>query len=141
MLSRDIVFNANDEQMKKMLLSAKTIAVVGHSDKQYRTSYQIADYLRQVGYLIIPVNPSISTVNGDIGFPDLMSIGQKIDIVNVFRRSEYLLEVVEQAHKINAGGVWSQLGVFDNESGKLADQYAMNLVMNRCIMVEHRRLI
>lgn len=130
-----------DQEMKKILLSAKSIAVVGHSDKYYRTSYQIASYLRDVGYRVIPVNPKLKSIDGEICFPDLASVDEKIDVVNVFRRSEYLLDIVKESKEINANAVWSQLGVFDPMAREFALANQVELIMNQCIMVEHRRLV
>lgn len=135
------MFSATDEQMKEMLTAAKTIAVLGHSDKPYRTSYQIAHYLRMVGYRVIPVNPTVSEIDGNKCYPNLASIEEKIDIVNVFRRSEYLHDIMQNTFDLGLKNIWTQLGVVDEFAGIFAKKNKVRLVMDRCIMVEHRRLI
>jgi len=123
-----------------MLNNAQVIAVVGHSDKSYRTSYRIAQYLRQQGYKVYAVNPTIDEIDGEKSYASLADVPEPIDIVNVFRRSEHLYGVVEDAIGVGAGGVWSQLGVIDPQAEKLAQEANIPMVVNRCIMVEHARL-
>ena len=135
------MFSATDQQMKEMLTTAKTIAVLGHSDKPYRTRYQIAKYLTMVGYRVIPVKPTLTEIDGDKCFPDLASIEEKIDIVNVFRRSEYLHDIMQESFDLGLKNIWAQLGVVDEFAGIFAKKNNVRLVMDRCIMVEHRRLI
>ena len=132
--------NNSDAEMKKVLQNAKVIAVVGHSDKSHRTSYRIADFLREVGYTIYAVNPTIETINGEKAYPSLADVPEKIDIVNVFRRSEYLDGVVDDAIAVDAKTVWSQLGVIDEDASQKALEAGLNMVMNRCIKVEYMRL-
>ena len=87
----------NDLLMRQVLTQTQVIAVVGHSDKPHRTSYQIAQFLRQVGYTVYPVNPTVPEIDSQPSFASLNAIPEPIDLVNVFRRSEYLPEIVEQA--------------------------------------------
>jgi len=132
--------NSNDSAMRDLLTGAKTIAVVGHSDKPNRTSYQIADYLRAVGYTVYPVNPSVDTIDGERSYASLADVPVAIDIVNVFRRSEYLEDVVQDAIAVGAKSIWAQLGVEDDDARQQALSAGLDVAMNRCIKVEHRRL-
>lgn len=130
----------NDAALQALLSTARTIAIVGHSDNPARTSYQIAQYLRAVGYTIFAVNPAITAVDGEISYPSLAAVPQPIDIVNVFRRSEYLLGVIEEALAIGAKAVWAQLGVYDWRAETKIVGHDIQLVMDSCIKVEHARL-
>lgn len=130
----------SDEQ-RELLEKAQTIAVVGHSDKPNRTSYRIAQYLRGMGYTVYPVNPVVSEIDGEPSYPDLASIPEPIDIVNVFRRSEFLADIVQEAIEVDATSVWAQLGVEDEAAQRLADEAGLPMVMNNCIKVTHGRLI
>jgi predicted CoA-binding protein len=130
-----------DADLRRLLQEARTIAVVGHSDKPYRTSYRIGNYLRVVGYKVYPVNPTISEIDGHPVYPDLASLPEPIDIVNVFRRAEHLGEVVQAAIAVRAKAVWGQLGVFDEAAGRAAEAAGLQVVMDRCIMVDHGLLV
>jgi len=131
----------DDENLGRMLKDARVIAVVGHSDKPFRTSYQIAQYLRNAGYTVYPVNPLVSEINGEKSYASLADVPEDIDIVDVFRRSEHLQGVVDEAAKVGAKAVWAQLGVYDDVSAKTAEQEGLEIVMDRCIKIDHRRLI
>jgi predicted CoA-binding protein len=131
----------NEEQLRQLLQEARTIAVVGHSDKPYRTSYAIADYLRSVGYTVYAVNPMIQEVDGQRAYADLASLPEPVDIVNVFRRAEHLRGVVDEAIAAKAKAVWGQLGVYDAEAGRVAERAGLKIVMDRCIKVDHRFLL
>ncbi|HEY9602553.1 MAG TPA: CoA-binding protein [Allocoleopsis sp.] len=130
----------NDEAMRDVLTNARVIAVVGHSDKPERTSYRIAQFLREVGYTIYPVNPMVSEIDGQPSYASLKDVPEPVDIVNVFRRSEYLPEIVEEAIAIQAKTLWTQLGVFDETSAQKALNAGLNVVMDACIKVEYLRL-
>ena len=129
------------ENLHRMLKEARVIAVVGHSDKPFRTSYQIAQYLRNAGYKVYPVNPEIKEIDGEKSYASLAEVPEEIDIVDVFRRPEYLEGVVDQAAKVGAKAVWAQLGVHDAEAAKKAEEEGLDMVMDRCIKIDHRRLI
>jgi len=135
------VNNPTNDQIRDMLATAGVIAVVGHSDKPYRTSYQIAQFLRHNGYKVYPVNPSVSEINGEKSYASLADIPEAIDIVNVFRRPEHLKGVTAEAISIGAGAVWGQLGVVDEDAAEMAAEAAMPAVMDRCIKIEHQRLM
>jgi predicted CoA-binding protein len=133
----------DDETIRCLLRDAKTIAVVGLSDRPERDSHRVAGYLKRVGYRIVPVNPNLGEVLGERCFPDLRSIPTEsdIDIVDVFRRSEHVPEVMEQAISRGVRLVWLQLGVVHPEAERRATDRGLQVVSNRCIMVDHRRLI
>lgn len=127
--------------MRDVLKAARVIAVVGHSDDPSRTSYRIAQFLRQVGYTVYPVNPMVSEIDGQPSYPSLAAVPEPIDIVDVFRRSEHLAAVVDEAIQVKAKTVWAQLGVFDHEAGEKALRAGLNVAMNACIKVEYLRLL
>jgi len=130
-----------DEALKQILGDAKRIAVVGHSANPARTSYQIAAYLRRVGYTVYPVNPTVDEIDGEPSYASLADLPEPVDIVNVFRRSEHLADVVQAAINAAVPTVWAQLGVMSEAAATLAAQHDMSLVMDRCIKVEHHRLL
>lgn len=130
----------DDKAMRDVLINAKVIAVVGHSDKPERTSYRIAQFLRGVGYKVYPVNPVVSEIDGQPCYSSLKDVPEPVDIVNVFRRSEYLSAIVDEAIAVNAKTVWAQLGVSDELSAQKALDAGLNIVMDACIKVEYRRL-
>ena len=131
----------DDDALLAVLTSTKTIAVVGHSDKRDRTSYQIAQFLRQVGYIVYPVNPLVQEIDGQLCYPSLKDIPQTIDIVNIFRRSEYLPAIVEEAIAINAKTVWAQLGIWEPVSAQTALDAGLHVIMDACIKIEYLRLL
>ena len=130
----------NDNEMRALLERSRTIAVVGLSDKPDRASNRIARYLIAMGYNVIPVNPMLAEVLDLKSYPDLISIPVQVDIVDIFRRSEHVPPLVEQAIEIGAQAVWMQLGVMNSEAAASAEAAGLGVVMNRCIMVEHGRL-
>jgi len=127
------------EKIEELLKSAKTIAVVGLSDNPARTSYRVSAYMQSQGYRIIPVNPAISEALGEKSYPTLSEVPEKIDIVNVFRRSEHVPEVVEEAIRLKMPAIWMQEGVVHEEAAEKARQAGTFVVMNRCILKEHGR--
>jgi predicted CoA-binding protein len=129
------------DDLRDLLQNARVIAVVGHSPSPGRTSYRIARFLRRVGYTVYAVNPTVEEIDGERSYPDLASVPEPIDIVNVFRRSEYLPGVVEDAIAAGAGSVWAQLGVRSAEAARLAEEAGLPLVQNRCIKVDYGRVM
>ncbi len=125
--------------LAEMLRKAKTIAVVGLSSRKSRASYGVSEYMQSAGYRIIPVNPAESQVLGEKCYARLEDIPEHVDIVDIFRRSEYVAEIVESAIRIGAGGVWMQEGVIDEAAAERARQAGLDVVMDRCILKEHRR--
>ena len=129
----------SEADIKNILEESKTIAVVGLSPRQERDSHWVAKYLQNQGYRIIPVNPNAEEVLGERSYPDLASVPEPIDIVDVFRRSEAVPGIVEEAIKVGAKTVWMQQGVIHEEAAARAREAGLQVVMDRCMMVEHRR--
>ena len=123
------------------LRAAKTIAVVGLSGRRYRPSHGVAEYLQRAGYRVIPVNPHETEVLGEKAYPDLASVPLPVDIVDIFRRSEHVPEIVEEAIRIGAKMVWMQEGVIHEQAAHSALAAGLKVVMDRCILKEHRRLL
>ena len=122
----------------ELLSRARTIAVVGLSDSPQRPSHRVAAYLQSQGYSIIPVNPQITEALGEKSYPSLLKVPVKIDIVDVFRRPEYVDEIVEQAIQLKVPAIWLQEGVIDDRAAEKARAAGMFVVMDRCILKEHR---
>jgi len=125
---------------REILEQARVIAVVGCSDSPTRDSYRIAAYLQRQGYRIIPVNPTITTALGETAYPDLASVPEKVDLVNVFRRSDAVPGVVDDAIAAGAPAIWLQLGMRHDEAEKRAREAGLDVVSDRCIAVEYRLL-
>ena len=125
---------------EQILKESKTIAVVGLSDKPARDSHRVARYLQQQGYRIIPVNPMLAQVLGEKCYPDLASIPEPVDMVDVFRRSEEVLPVAEQAVAIKAKAIWLQDGVINQQAADLAQSGGLDVVMDDCALRQHQRL-
>ena len=124
----------------EILKSSRTIAVVGLSSNPMRPSNGVAAYLKRAGYRIIPVNPKETEVLGEKCYARLEDIREKIDIVDIFRRPEYVPEVVDSAIRIGAKTVWMQEGVIHEAAAGRARQAGLEVVMDRCILKEHRKL-
>lgn len=135
------VVNPDRDALKAILQKAKRIAVVGLSDNPERTSYHIASFLLEKGYEVIPVNPAIETALGIQSVPNLTAINGHVDLVNVFRRSEFLYEVAEETVKIGADVFWAQLGLVDEAAYDLLKENGITPVMDRCIKVQHDELL
>jgi predicted CoA-binding protein len=133
----------DDAAIRDLLSKAKVIAVVGLSSKRARASFGVSRYMQSVGYRIIPVNPNESEVLGEKAYSDLDAIPKdvKIDIVNMFRRSEEVSEVVEAAIRLGAPAIWMQEGVIHDESAAEARKAGIFVVMDRCILKDHQRLM
>ena len=131
----------NDNEMKEILLSARTIASVGLSSNQEKDSYWIASYLKEMGYHIIPVNPTATEILGEKVYPSLSDIPDKVDIVQVFRKPEDVPPVVDEAIKIGAKVVWMQEGISHEEAAQKARAAGLQVVMDACMRVTHRRLV
>lgn len=136
------------QEFRSVLDSAKTIAVVGCSDRPDRVSYAIARYLDSAGYEVIPVNPNHDACAGKVCYPDLLSVPEDhhIDIVDIFRDPRYTADMVEIAvQRAEKPGehpvIWTQLGVSSVEAERIANEAGLPYVKDRCIMVEHRRLL
>jgi len=130
----------DDEKIREILKDSRTIAVVGLSPKPERDSYEVAEYLQEAGYRIIPVNPAADEILGEKAFPDLVSVPEKIDVVDIFRRPEHVPAVVDEAIRVGAKTVWMQLGVIHEEGARKAADAGLEVVMDRCMLREHKRL-
>jgi len=132
-----------DEELKEMLSNCKTIAVVGISPKEDRPSYIVASYLKSKGYRIIPVRPDGELILGEKVYPNLSEIPREIgvDVVDIFRRSEDVPPVVEEAVQRGAKVVWMQEGVIHKEAGEKAEKAGLKVVMDRCMKKDHQRLL
>jgi len=127
------------EDIRKILSEYRTIAVVGLSSDTYRPSNSVSAYMRKNGYRIIPVNPNESEVFGTKSYPDLTSIREEFDLVNIFRRSEEAGKAVDEAISLGAKAVWLQEGVIDSKAAQRALDAGLIVVMDRCILKEHLR--
>ena len=121
-----------------ILQRAKTIAVVGLSDNPLRPSHGVAAYLQSQGYRIIPVNPQIQSALGEKAYPSLLDVPERIDIVDIFRRPEFVEEVVDQAIQLKVPAVWMQEDVIHEAAAQKARKAGIFVVMDRCILLEHR---
>lgn len=128
------------QKLRRILAEYKTIAVVGLSDKWYRPSYFAAKYLKDHGYTIIPVNPGQKEILGEKCYPSLLDIPGEVDVVDIFRKPEDVPPIVEDAIKIGAKVVWMQIGIINEEAAKRARGAGLEVVMNRCMKIEHARL-
>ncbi len=126
------------EQITELLRSAKNIAVVGLSSSPIRPSYGVAAYMQTQGYKIIPVNPEIKGALGERAYATLSELSEKIDIVNVFRRSEFVPAVVDEAIRLKPAAIWMQEGVSHEAAAEKARKAGIFVVQDRCILKEHR---
>lgn len=129
-----------EETIRKIINSAHTLAVVGISSHDSRPGYTVPAYMQSQGYRIIPVNPYLKERLGEKAYPDLLSIPVPVDVVLIFRRSAETMPFVEQAIEIGARAVWMQLGVVSDLAAQEARDAGLDVVMDACIAVEHRRL-
>ncbi|ASS92617.1 CoA-binding protein [Peribacillus simplex] len=132
-----MIENPSREEMGKMLKKSKRIAIVGLSNNPERTSYMVSKAMQESGYEIIPVNPAVSEVLGVKAVKALKDIEGHVDIVNVFRRSEFLPEIAKEFAEIDADIFWAQLGVENEEAYNFLKEKGYTVIMNRCIKVEH----
>ncbi len=130
----------NDDLKTRLLKESKTIAVVGISSDATKDSYRVAKYLQEKGYRIIPVNPAENEVLGEKSYPNLASVKEKVDLVDIFRRSEYIVPIVEEAIQIGARAVWMQDRIVNNQAAEKAEAAGLGVVMNHCTMRTYRQL-
>lgn len=129
---------AEAARITDLLKTAHTIAVVGLSSSPMRPSYGVSAYMQSQGYRIIPVNPEIKSALGETAYPSLRDVPEKLDIVNIFRRREFVPEIVEQAIELKVPAIWMQEDVVHEAAAEKARQKGMFVVMDRCILKEHR---
>ncbi len=124
-----------------MFQTVRTIATVGFSTNPSRPGYYVPEYLMLKGYRVIPVNPTIQDALGQKAYPDLLSVPDRVDVVQIFRRPEDVPAIVEQAIKIGAKVIWMQIGATNPEAVKTAQAAGLGVVTDKCMMVEHKRLL
>lgn len=129
----------NGDEIRTLLQQSKTIAVVGLSSNRMRPSFGVASYLQRAGYKIIPVNPNEQSVLGEQAVARLEDIHEKVDIVNVFRRSEFVSEIAESAIAVGAKALWLQEGVIDEGAARRAREAGLFVAMDMCILKEHAK--
>lgn len=125
---------------EEILNSSRVVAVVGLSTKPDRPSYKVASYLKKNGYKIIPVTPKAEKILGEVCYPDLGSIPKSVDMVNIFQRAEEVPAIVEEAINIEAKVVWMQEGVINEQAAARAKKAGLLVVMDKCMLKEHRKL-
>ena len=128
----------SDRKIVESILKMKIIAVVGISANSQRPSNYVSDYMKNNGYKIIPVNPFHDNILNETSFPNLLNIPYPVDVVNVFRRSEFVLPIIKDAIKIKAKAIWLQDGVISEEGAELAAEAKLLFIMNDCLLRKHR---
>lgn len=129
------------DPIQKILEDSETIAIVGLSNNTTRPAYGVARYLQQNGYRIIPVNPRENEVLGEKAYPDLLSVPQQVDIVDIFRKPEYVKEIVRQAIGKNAKVVWMQPGTEDYDAAEIAEAAGIRAIVGMCLRVQHKQAL
>jgi uncharacterized protein len=127
--------------IQRVIHNARTIAIVGLSANELRASNFVGFYLRRHGYRVIPVNPRETEILGEASYPSLQDVPEPVDIVNVFRAPDALPEIARDAVAIEAGALWCQFGVINEEGAQIAEQGGVPVIMDRCLKVEHARYI
>lgn len=133
--------NPTNEKLSSILQAAKTIAVVGLSNNQDKTAYQISQRMQQLGYKIIPINPNADEVLGEKAYPTLAEVPEKIDIINVFRRPEHLPDVAKDAANTDCRMFWAQQGIVNEDAYHFLKDQGFEVVMDLCIKVVHSVLV
>lgn len=131
----------NISEIPQLLTEAQVIAVVGLSPKAERPSNMVARYLKQAGYIVIPVNPGHDQILGERCYPSLLDVPSRIDIANIFRRSEDVGPIVQQAIEKGCTAIWMQQGIVNHDAAAQAKQHGIKVVMDRCIKVDHDNLL
>ena len=127
--------------LRRILRNSRTLAVVGLSAQWHRPSYFAAKYMRDHGYRIFPVNPRYDEVLGQRCYPDLQSVPEPIDIVDCFRKAEEIPAIADAAVAVGAKVLWMQLGIVNDEAAQRASAAGLDVVMNRCVKIEHARIL
>lgn len=130
-----------DREIRHILETAHTIAIVGLSDKPDRDSYRVAEYLHNRGYKIIPVNPAVDSVLGEKSYASIADIPVPVDVVDIFRKPDAVGPIVAEAIRAGAKVVWMQLGIVNAAAAEVAEAAGVQVVMDRCMKVEHTRLL
>jgi predicted CoA-binding protein len=140
MLDPEHYENPPDDRIREILKAYKNVAVVGLSSDESRPSYGVSRYLQKRGYKIIPVNPNETEILGEKVYPALSAIPEKVEIVDVFRRPEFVPPIVDEALKIGSKAIWLQEGVVNHPAAIKASQQGVLVVMDKCMLKEHRKL-
>ena len=130
-----------DALVKKLLQETKVIAVVGLSDQPNRPSHYVSQYMLEQGYVVVPVNPALTSALGMTAYPSLAAIPCKVDMVNIFRRPEAVPTIVADAIAIGAKSIWMQEGIVHHEAATQAREAGLDVIMDRCLLKEHQRLL
>jgi uncharacterized protein len=133
-----MAFISSADPVTELLKAARTIAVAGLSDKPLRPSYEVTAYMQSRGYRVIPVNPQIQSCLGEKAYASLFDVPDKIDIVNIFRRPEFVEKIVDQAIELKIPAIWMQEEVIHEKAAEKARRAGIFVVMDRCILKEHR---
>ncbi len=128
------------DKVRRILQEFRTIAVVGLSPNRERPSYRVASYLKSKGYRIIPVNPNATEILGEKCYPNLSSIPEKVEVVDIFRKSEDVPPIVDEAIRIGAKAIWMQEGIVNEEAARKAEEAGLLVVMDKCMYKEHAGL-
>jgi len=138
----DIDFSHSDKELRQILSEAQVVAIVGESNDHYYTSYQVAQYLKSMGFRVYPVNPTISEVDGEKAYPSVQAVPEPVDVVDVFRNGAYLGEVVDDAIAAHAKVLWAQLDVVspDQKPEEKSFRAGLRVVSDHCMRTEHERL-
>ena len=131
--------NADDHEVDRILSRYNRVAVIGLSNNHEKPSYQVAQYLKVHGFKIYPVNPGYEHILGEPCYPSLLDIPHTIEIVDIFRKPSAVPEIVEDAIRCGARVIWMQAGIVNNEAAKMARDAGLQVVMSKCMMVEHKR--
>jgi len=137
----DLVRYQDPLTIQRVLHTAHTIAIVGLSNNELRASYFVGYYLRRHGYRVIPVNPRETQILGQTAYPSLLDVPEPIDVVDVFRAPDALPGIARDAVAINAGVLWCQYGVINDEGARIAEDGSVTVIMDRCLKVEHARYV
>lgn len=133
--------NADDPEVREILYQYHRVAIVGLSNNEEKPSHQVARYLKEHSFKIYPVNPGYKEILGETCYPSLLEIPHPIDVVDIFRKPSVIPEIVAQAIQCKAAVVWMQSGIVNNEAAQMARDAGLRVVMDRCMMAEHKRLI
>ncbi len=136
-----IDLNKDEQAREEVVLHSPVIAIVGRSNDHYYSSYQVGKYLEEHGYTVYNVNPNVDEIDGEKSYPSLRDVPSRIDIVDVFRKPEFLSEIVDEAISVGAKTVWGQLEVEDDEARQKALNAGLNVAMNLCLRTEHERMV
>jgi hypothetical protein len=137
----EVTMELLDKEKKDLLESSKIIAMVGLSPKTDKPSNRVANYLKEHGYRVIPVNPQHEEILGEKSYKSLSDIPDKVDVVDIFMRAENVVPVVEEAIKIKPKAIWLQLGIANDQAKAIAEKNGVDFVQNLCIKLEHARLL